>query len=411
MYWVRPDRIVRTWRGQWGLRKTLEAVAIGFILVAAACLLSTVGRKRSTDLVQRSNGCQFPAIFNFGDSNSDTGSVEATFHSSPLPNGVTFFGKATGRHSDGRLIIDFLAEKLGLPYLNAYLDSIGTNFRYGANFAASGSTIQPLNAKIYKAGANPLSLDIQLYQFERFKARTIELFNQDKMSSLKMGLPRPEDFSKALYTIDIGQNDLHGGITSMTEEQVQLSIPRIINLFASVIEKLYRQGARTFWIQNTGPIGCLPYFIIKYPPKPGNADQNGCVKSYNKLAQEFNKQLKDRVYQLRAKYANAFLVYVDVYSAKYSMISRAKKNGFINPLGYCCGHLGDFRVKCGRTTILNGSKVFGDSCTDPLKYISWDGIHYTEAASRSVATQILDGLLSDPQVPITEACLNSVHSR
>ena len=70
------------------------------------------------------------------------------------------------------------AEKLGLPFLSAYLDSIEPNFRHGANFGASGSTIQPTDAKLFGAGFNPLSLNIQLLQFEQFKDRTKEPFNQ-----------------------------------------------------------------------------------------------------------------------------------------------------------------------------------------------------------------------------------------
>jgi hypothetical protein len=52
----------------------------------------------------------FPTIFNFGDSNSDTGGLAAgiAFPLGP-PNGQTFFLKPSGRFSDGRLIIDFLS--------------------------------------------------------------------------------------------------------------------------------------------------------------------------------------------------------------------------------------------------------------------------------------------------------------
>ena len=57
-------------------------------------------------------------------------------------------------------------------------------------------------------------------------------------SDIKNTLPRPEDFSKALYTMDTGQNDLHDGFTSMTVEQVQKSIPNIINQFSQAIEVL-----------------------------------------------------------------------------------------------------------------------------------------------------------------------------
>ena len=52
----------------------------------------------------------------------------------------------------------------------------------------------------------------------------------------KSRLPRPGDFSKALYTMDIGQNDLHAGFTSVTEEQVEASIPGLIDQFSGVIE-------------------------------------------------------------------------------------------------------------------------------------------------------------------------------
>lgn len=56
----------------------------------------------------RARQCSFPAIFNLGDSNSDTGGLSAAFGQAPPPNGVTFFHSPAGRFSDGRLIIDFL---------------------------------------------------------------------------------------------------------------------------------------------------------------------------------------------------------------------------------------------------------------------------------------------------------------
>lgn len=204
--------------------------------------------------------------------------------------------------------------------------------------------------------------------------------------------------------MDTGQNDLHASITSMAEEQVQKHIPNIIDEFALAIKNLHRQGARAFWIHNTGPIGCLPFFIVNYPPKAGNADQHGCVKSYNDLAQEFNKQLKDKIFQLRMQLQDVFISYVDIYSAKYALICEAKKHGFVSSLGYCCGHYGDYRARCGRKSVVNGSEIYGASCRNPLEYLSWDGVHYSEAANKRVANLVLDGSLSDPPVAISEAC-------
>lgn len=58
--------------------------------------------------VLASTGCDFPAIFNFGDSNSDTGGFSAAFGQLSSPNGETFFRAPSGRYSDGRLVIDFI---------------------------------------------------------------------------------------------------------------------------------------------------------------------------------------------------------------------------------------------------------------------------------------------------------------
>ncbi|XP_065875524.1 GDSL esterase/lipase At5g14450-like [Euphorbia lathyris] len=355
---------------------------------------------------------QLPLLFNFGDSNSDTGGYSASFHRLPSPHGDTYFGRPSGRFSDGRLIIDFIAEKLGIPYLNAYLDSISSDFTHGANFAASGATIQPGNGKLLDANFNPISLNIQILEFQQFKDRTIELYQQDRSLWRRKGLPRPEDFSKALYTLDCGQNDLDFWLETMMDEQkVVASIPNIINQFALAIKELFQEGARKFWIHNTGPIGCLPIIVIVHPPKPGNVDSAGCVKSYNEVAQVFNKKLNQTISKLRTDLSDAVHILVDIYSAKYSLISEAKKNGFEDPLGCCCGQFGDYRVDCGTTTeLVNGTEVYGAACSDPSKRISWDGIHYTEAANKLVANRTMDGSLSDPPLPLIEACAQPIHS-
>jgi hypothetical protein len=57
-----------------------------------------------------SDKCVYPAIYNFGDSNSDTGAANAIFTGVQPPNGISFFGNISGRASDGRLIIDFISK-------------------------------------------------------------------------------------------------------------------------------------------------------------------------------------------------------------------------------------------------------------------------------------------------------------
>lgn len=53
---------------------------------------------------------QYPVVFNFGDSNSDTGGLvsELGKQLNP-PYGNTHFGHPEGRFCDGRLVIDFFS--------------------------------------------------------------------------------------------------------------------------------------------------------------------------------------------------------------------------------------------------------------------------------------------------------------
>uniref|UniRef100_A0A7N1A7Y9 GDSL esterase/lipase n=2 Tax=Kalanchoe fedtschenkoi TaxID=63787 RepID=A0A7N1A7Y9_KALFE len=301
------------------------------------------------------------------------------------------------------------AEKLQMPFSSAYLDSFLPNFRRGANFAQGGSTIQPLDGQMFQSGFNPLSLNLQIQQFEGFKSRITELYEMGNCLGFESHLPSPSDFPKALYTIDIGQNDLSAATLSLTVDKAKASITNIINHFGSNIEELYKLRARTFWIHNTGPLCCLPYYFIDYPSNPGPFDAVGCIQSHNELAQAFNSQLKHRIILLRSQLRDAVLTYVDLYTAKYTLIKIASIQGFVVPLGFCCKyHDGDPRG-CWEMRHVNGTEINSSSCSDPSKYISWDSAHYTDAASKWVSDHILRGSLSDSQVPISLACRKNIH--
>ncbi|KAL1210048.1 GDSL esterase/lipase [Cardamine amara subsp. amara] len=352
--------------------------------------------------------CNFPAIFNFGDSNSDTGGLSAAFGQAPYPNGQTFFHSPSGRFSDGRLIIDFVAEELGLPYLTAFLDSIGSNFSHGANFATAGSTIRPPNTTISQSGASPISLDVQLVQFSDFLTRSQLIRNQGR--AFKKLLPRKEYFSQALYTFDIGQNDLVTGLKlNMTNDQIKAYTPDVLNQYSNAIRKVYLKGGRRFWIHNTAPIGCLPYVLDRFPVPASQIDIHGCAISRNEIARFFNSQLKRRVVELRKELSKAEITYVDIYSIKLTLITQAKKLGFRYPLMACCGHGGKYNynklIKCGAKVMVKGKEiVLAKSCNDVSFRVSWDGIHFTETANSWIFRKINGGAFSDPPLPLKFAC-------
>ncbi|XP_057530283.1 GDSL esterase/lipase At3g26430-like [Amaranthus tricolor] len=371
--------------------------------------LTLISSSSSEDItMENKQQCDFPAIFNFGDSNSDTGGLSAAFGQAGPPSGMTFFHTPAGRYCDGRLVIDFIAQSSGLPYLSAYLDAVGSNFSHGANFATAGSCIRPQNTTLHQSGFSPISLNVQWYQFNDFHRRT-QTFRQ-KGNVFKQLLPKGEYFSKALYTFDIGQNDLTSGyFLNKSGDEVKAYIPDVLDQFSTVIMSIYDQGGRYFWIHNTGPLGCLAYVLERVPVKASEVDHVGCASPINEVAQYFNRKLKDVVGHLRKKLPHASFTYVDVYSVKYDLIHHATKYGFEYPLRACCGHGGKYNynehVGCGGKKTVKGKQILvAKACKDPSIVINWDGVHYTEAANKWVFDRIVDGSYSDPPTPLKLAC-------
>lgn len=63
------------------------------------------------NIVSNANPLSYEAIFNFGDSISDTGNAAKFYHQPAVassPYGSTYFKGPSGRMSNGRLIIDFI---------------------------------------------------------------------------------------------------------------------------------------------------------------------------------------------------------------------------------------------------------------------------------------------------------------
>ena len=85
---------------------TFTSMAMKFFAIQTIALALT-----HLPCVSLAAGFNYPAVFNFGDSNSDTGGLAAGI-AFPVgqPNGQTFFLKPSGRFCDGRLIIDFLSK-------------------------------------------------------------------------------------------------------------------------------------------------------------------------------------------------------------------------------------------------------------------------------------------------------------
>lgn len=348
--------------------------------------------------------CAFEAIFNFGDSNSDTGGFFAAFPAEGAPFGMTYFKKPVGRATDGRLTIDFLAQAFGLPFISPYLQSIGSDYRHGANFATLASTVLLPNTSLFVTGISPFSLAIQLNQMKQFKTMVDELQPQGWVH-----LPQPDIFGKSLYTFYIGQNDFTSKLSSLGIIRVKQYLPQVVAQIAGTIMELYGLGGRTFVVQNLAPVGCYPAFLVELPREKSDIDKYGCMVSYNKAVVDYNDMLREALRQTREAMPDADVVYVDTHAVLLDLFQNPTSHGLKYGTKACCGYGGgaynfDHRVYCGNTKVINGSTVTTTACNDPQNYVSWDGIHATEAANKITANAILNGSYSDPSFPLNKLC-------
>ena len=58
----------------------------------------------------------------------------------------------------------------------------------------------------------------------------------ERTNSYTRDFPRPEDFAKAIYTFDIGQNDIAAAIGMVGKENSQATISNIVEYFANQLQ-------------------------------------------------------------------------------------------------------------------------------------------------------------------------------
>ncbi|KAG5140642.1 hypothetical protein JHK84_034410 [Glycine max] len=73
-------------------------------------------------------------------------------------------------------------------------------------------------------------------QFNQFKARTGKFFKQEGRNSFREHFPRLEDFAKAIYIFDIGQNDIVAAIDRVGQEDFHAVISDIVDYFENQLQ-------------------------------------------------------------------------------------------------------------------------------------------------------------------------------
>ncbi|XP_047051205.1 GDSL esterase/lipase At5g45910-like [Lolium rigidum] len=339
----------------------------------------------------------YAAIFSFGDSLSDAGNLivngtPKALTTARAPYGMTFFGRPTGRCSNGRVVVDFLAEHFGLP-LPPASQAHGTDFSKGANFAITGATA--LDYAFFKAHG----IDQRIWNTGSIITQ-IGWLQKMKPSLCKSEKECRDFFSKSLFVVgEFGGNDYNAPLFSgVAFSDVKTYVPLVTKAIANGVEILIELGATDLLVPGILPIGCFPLYLTLYnsSKKSDYNARTGCLRRYNRLAFHHNRDLKQKLDELQKKYPKTKIMYGDYFKAAMQFVVSPKNFGFSTALQACCGASGEgsynfnMKKKCGEA----GASV----CSNPASYVSWDGIHMTEAAYRMVANGWLNGPYASPPI-------------
>ncbi|CAO2191248.1 unnamed protein product [Urochloa humidicola] len=358
------------------------------MVVAAAALAGTAP----------ASAC-YTRLFSFGDSLADTGNYRFVCDddSDPvlrLPYGETFFHRATGRFSNGRIVLDFIADALGLPYVRPYLSGRrAEDFACGANFAVGGAT----------------ALSPEFFRDRGFDTgEVVHLDMEMRWFRDMLGLLCPGDIAgcsdimnQSLFIVgEIGGNDYNLPLLArMPFDNVVTYTPFIIAKISSTITELIGLGAKNLMVPGNLPIGCIPNYLMVFQSdkEEDYEPETGCVRWLNEFARYHNKLLIQELEKLRKLHPGVTIIYADNYGAAMEVFISPEKYGIEYPLVACCAG-GDpnnltSNLRCGRGEY--------SLCHNPEKYGSWDGIHPSEAMYKAIAMGLLRGSYMQPPFATT----------
>ncbi|KAL6877517.1 hypothetical protein ACP4OV_012732 [Aristida adscensionis] len=325
-----------------------------------------------------------PALFVIGDSTADVGTnnyLGTLARADREPYGRDFdTHRPTGRFSNGRIPVDYLAEKLGLPFVPPYLEQ---NMRMGVGAVGLGNIdgmIQGVNyasaaGGIISSSGSELGMHVSLTQQVQQVEDTYEQL------SLALGEAAAADlFKKSVFFVSIGCNDfIHYYLRNISGVQMRYLPWEFNQLLVSTmrqeIKNLYNINVRKIVMMGLPPIGCAPHFLEEYGSQSGE-----CIDYINNVVIEFNYALRYMSNEFIRHHPDSMISYCDTFEGSVDILNNRDRYGFVTTTDACCG-LGKYGglIMCVLPQM---------ACSDASSHVWWDEFHPTDAVNRILAENV-----------------------
>ncbi|KAL5723344.1 hypothetical protein ACHQM5_006755 [Ranunculus cassubicifolius] len=334
-----------------------------------------------------------PALYVFGDSLSDSGNnnfLQTNAKVNYKPYGVDFpSGIPTGRFTNGKTFVDYVAQFLGLPFVPAYLGLSTynkTHITTGINYASGAAGILPESGS---ATGDILTLDEQIDYFKS----TVE---NDLPKNFQTQAELSSYLSKSIFSVKIGNNDYINNYLKPAEyNSSRLYTPqqfadRLVDSLQKQITRLYNLGARKFVVFNVARLGCIPGVLETLNPLPTST----CAEDINQMVLLYNTKLPSMITTLESNLLGSTFVTGDLYT----MGSSSAAAGFFIRQTPCCK---------SRDAATGLCRQGSSPCLLRSLSLFWDAYHPTETVNVAQATECFFGFITCNPINILQLTLRN----
>ncbi|KAK9162035.1 hypothetical protein Syun_002937 [Stephania yunnanensis] len=360
------------------------------VLVVALALLFLSTKVCSQGGPQVPQGPLVPCFYVFGDSLVDNGNnngILTLARANYMPYGIDFPQGVTGRFTNGRTIVDGLAQLLGFPlFVPPYSSTRGRALLRGVNYASGASGIRD------ETGNNlgdHLSMNQQLENYASTVQQMRRMFRRND-TELENYL------SKCIFYVGMGSNDYLNNYfmpdmySTSSDYNPKTYAALLLQDYSRQLTELYQLGARRIIVTAVGQIGCIPYQLARYND---NGNGSRCNEGINMIVSLFNTGLVKLVDRFnKGGLPGSKLVYANLYESAKELVTNAPNYGFEVVDKGCCG--------VGRNNGQITCLPLQPPCDDRRKYVFWDAFHPTEVANIILAKKAFSSKSRTDAYPI-----------